>query len=571
MEDGNKSAVKNLGSPKILALDDLDVKLDQITEKVDTCIAEIVQLRNSSSPTALRRSIMDAASSTTRGRPSLVRSSSGQSLGSALRPGRLSQRSKVSSSRQNLPRDSLAQTQLPNLEGGHAPRRTSYPIRNVDLRMAWQEYAKETLQQELSEVGTDGGIQPLMRMMHRSRCDYIWELLDDPQSSRCAWWLSQFFSMFVIGSMLLSLLEASEEEALIDANTAAWLWLCLDSFFLLEFLCRILSAPSKWSYIADWLNWADMISALGLPLRATAGFFLPASLSRANSEIVILLFLILPIIRFLKLLCYFESFRLLIDAARSSAEALPVLCYIMAVTTLVSATGLYLFEERSNIPTIYHSMWLAIVTMTTVGYGDYFPTSLAGYIIASMLTFTSVLFLSLPVGIIGHEFTRSWQIRGQVLLKNRIRRCMLKWGYSSKDLRLLIEYVDVNCDGMLALTEFLELMRQMRIGISAQSAIDLFMAFDDDSNGYIDYDEFLRQIFPEEYVKETVDSQILYSYGEKLPQAPVTPPETILESPEIMLTPAESRLRTSYGSVSGMLSPREASEVDDNEVQHENF
>eukprot|EP00435_Cladocopium_sp_Y103_P022494 s2503_g5.t1 len=177
-----------------------------------------------------------------------------------------------------------------------------------------------------------------------------------------------------------------------------------------------------------------------------------------------------------------------------------------------------------------------------------------------MLTFTSVLFLSLPVGIIGHEFTRSWQIRGQVLLKNRIRRCMLKWGYSSKDLRLLIEYVDVNCDGMLALTEsgqkhieFLELMRQMRIGISAQSAIDLFMAFDDDSNGYIDYDEFLRQIFPEEYVKDTVDSQILYSYGEKLPQAPVTPPETILESPEIMLTPAESRLRTSYGSVTSRL------------------
>lgn len=34
-------------------------------------------------------------------------------------------------------------------------------------------------------------------------------------------------------------------------------------------------------------------------------------------------------------------------------------------------------EERSNIPSIYHAMWLAIVTMTTVGYGDYFPTSLA--------------------------------------------------------------------------------------------------------------------------------------------------------------------------------------------------
>lgn len=562
--EGDKSA-GDLGKPKTLALDDLDAKLDQLTAKVDTCILEIVQLRNSTSLTAARRSIMDAASSTSRGgRPSLARSSSAQSLGSAIRPSRLSQRSKASSiptqSRQTLARDSLGQAQLPQLEGGRTARRTNYPIRNMDLRMAWQEYAKETLHQELSEVGTDGDVQQVMRMMHRNRCDYIWELLDDPQSSRYAWWLSQFFSMFVIGSMLLSLLEASEEEPLIDANTAAWMWLCLDSFFLLEFLCRILSAPSKWSYVVDWLNWADMISALGLPLRATAGFFLPASLSTQNSELVILLFLILPIIRFLKLLRYFESFRLLIDAARSSAEALPVLCYIMAIITLLSATAMYLFEERSNIPTIYHSMWLAIVTMTTVGYGDYYPTSLAGYIIASILTFTSVLFLSLPVGIIGHEFTRSWQIRGQVLLKNRIRRCMLKWGYSSKDLRLLIEYVDVNCDGMLALTEFLELMRQMRIGISAQSAIDLFMAFDDDANGYIDYDEFLRQIFPEEYVKETVDSQILYSYGEKIPQAPVSPPETILESPEIILQPAESRLRPAYGA-----------EVDENDVLKELF
>jgi len=36
-------------------------------------------------------------------------------------------------------------------------------------------------------------------------------------------------------------------------------------------------------------------------------------------------------------------------------------------------------EDRSNIPTIYHAMWLAIVTMTTVGYGDYFPTSLVAW------------------------------------------------------------------------------------------------------------------------------------------------------------------------------------------------
>eukprot|EP00913_Durusdinium_trenchii_P018398 g17283.t1 len=392
---------------------------------------------------------------------------------------RMSQRSdameSLFSKRGPVPRDSLTnhtagRRQESEVSLGVTPQlRRKVPVRYIDLRMAWQNYAREQLNQELS----DEGMKPLIRMMHRNRCDDLWELLDDPLSSRCAWWISQFLACIVMASVILSMLGAAEE----------------------EFLCRILSAPSKRSYLSDPLNWPDMVSATGLLIRGAAGFVVTTSMTQGSRSMVVTLFLLLPLIRFLKLLRYFESFRLLIDATRNSVEALPVLCYIM--------------EERSNIPSIYHAMWLAIVTMTTVGYGDYFPTSLTGYIVASLLTFSSVLFLALPVGIIGHEFTQSWQQRGQVLLKNRIRRCMVKWGYSAKDLRMLIEYVDVDGDGVLALTEFLELMRQMRIGITAQSAIDLFMAFDDDANGYIDYDEFLRQIFPEEYVKDAHSCRFL--------------------------------------------------------------
>ena len=50
-------------------------------------------------------------------------------------------------------------------------------------------------------------------------------------------------------------------------------------------------------------------------------------------------------------------------------------------------------ESRSNIPSMNHSLWLAVVTITTVGYGDYFPKSLPGYVIVSFLTLTSVLLL----------------------------------------------------------------------------------------------------------------------------------------------------------------------------------
>ncbi|CAL1127408.1 unnamed protein product [Cladocopium goreaui] len=214
----------------------------------------------------------------------------------------------------------------------------------------------------------------------------------------------------------------------------------------------------------------DLFSAAGLPLRASVGFLVyPALQEKRNVQLILLLFL--PILRFLKLLRYFETFRLLIHAARNAMAALPVLFYIMVVITLVAATAIYLVESRTNIPTMHHSLWLAIVTMTTVGYGDYYPKSLLGYIVASILTFVSVLFLALPVGIIGNEFTACWQSRHQVLLKTRVRKCLLKWGYTAKDLQLLIQYVDVDEDGFLTLSEFLELIQQRWISLFSLTLI----------------------------------------------------------------------------------------------------
>eukprot|EP00913_Durusdinium_trenchii_P014901 g13975.t1 len=156
-----------------------------------------------------------------------------------------------------------------------------------------------------------------------------------------------------------------------------------------------------------------------------------------------------------------------------------------------------------------HSLWLALVTMTTVGYGDYYPTSLAGYLTVSVLTFVSVLFLALPVGIIGHEFTMSWQSRTQVLLMTRFRKSLNKYGYGAEELRVLIDYVDVNGDGELAFDEFVELINQMRIGISREQAALLFGIFDIDQmlgqssvwNGFVEHKEFLKHLFPQEYVR----------------------------------------------------------------------
>lgn len=284
--------------------------------------------------------------------------------------------------------------------------------------------------------------------------------------------------------------------------------ICFDTVFMVEFLSRLVSTPSKRTYLKDPLNWADIVSALGLPLRAVTGFAVLAHPPSTALETVLVFFL--PLVRLLKLLRYFESFRLLLDACKNSMEAVPFLAYMAAVITLSSATVIYLVEPRSRIPSMPHSVWLALVTMTTVGYGDFFPVTFWGYVTVSVLTCASVLFLALPVGIIGNEFWNVWESRNEVLLVTRVRRALHKWGYAAKDVKILFQYVDQDGDGTLDLAEFLELVRQMRIGISAENAFKIFTIFDDDSSGTIDCAEFLRHIFPEEYVeKQQEQSQSL--------------------------------------------------------------
>ena len=342
------------------------------------------------------------------------------------------------------------------------PRRVA-----ATLQTAWQAHAK-------SISGGAGDMEPIMRLVYRSRTEHVWEFLDDPQSSIWAWWTWSLLRVLVLLSVCTPYLQEKQPVLTLVLD------ICFDTVFMVEFLSRLVSTPSKRTYLKDPLNWADIVSALGLPLRAVTGFAVLAHPPSTALEIVLVFFL--PLVRLLKLLRYFESFRLLLDACKNSMEAVPFLAYMAAVITLSSATVIYLVEPRSRIPSMPHSVWLALVTMTTVSYGDFFPVTFWGYVTVSVLTCASVLFLALPVplalyidkslpffwwvaqalsrsperigfgltelgcrevGIIGNEFWNVWESRNEVLLVTRVRRALHKWGYAAKDVKILFQYVAI--------------------------------------------------------------------------------------------------------------------------------
>eukprot|EP00439_Symbiodinium_sp_Y106_P036582 s2376_g4.t1 len=488
-------------APVITSLSEVDVKLDKLAEKLDVCIKELSTLRLAQRPREMDSGHLKAPETSN---------------------AQLTPRSQVSSVRMvaddvrlpisaNVPRfnstdesevesftQSFSMAPITSVEGVKRAAASRTRPRRVaaNLETAWQAHAKSI------SGGGAGDMEPIMRLVYRSRAEHVWEFLDDPQSSIWAWWTWSLLRVLVLLSVCTPYLQERQPVLTLVLD------ICFDTVFMVEFLSRLVSTPSKRTYLKDPLNWADIVSALGLPLRAVTGFAVLAYPPSTALEIVLVFFL--PLVRLLKLLRYFESFRLLLDACKNSMEAVPFLAYMAAVITLSSATVIYLVEPRSRIPSMPHSVWLALVTMTTVGYGDFFPVTFWGYITVSVLTCASVLFLALPVGIIGNEFWNVWESRNEVLLVTRVRRALHKWGYAAKDVKVLFQYVDQDGNGTLDLAEFLELVRQMRIGISAENAFKIFTIFDDDNSGTIDCAEFLRHIFPEEYVeKQQAQSQSL--------------------------------------------------------------
>eukprot|EP00913_Durusdinium_trenchii_P009104 g8559.t1 len=384
-------------APSIPSLSTIQAEVDRISHKVDACLAEILTLKTKGGTTSQAESSKGFRPLGTFFAPSegSLRTAGDSSDARDVRGSPSSEES------QRVPRQlaALRQSYSSTPEESKAPR-IAVRAGGIDLESAWKLHAKQ-MYEGIEEVDY---VQPVMRLVHRTRLENLWEFLEDPDSSRLAWWTWNFLKVLVVISMLVSSIEAAETPMMNLVAVAVWETI-LDSIFLLETILRVISSPSKKAYLVDSLNWADLLTAFGLPLRISIGFVIDPTVPKEDwkETISVILLLFLPL-----------ALRLLIDAFVNSAESLPVLAYILSLIVAFGSTFIYLFEERSNIPSLQHSTWLAIVTMTSVGYGDLFPTTLEGYITVSLLTFTSVLFVALPIGIIGYEFTNSWQNRVKV-------------------------------------------------------------------------------------------------------------------------------------------------------------
>ena len=198
-------------------------------------------------------------------------------------------------------------------------------------------------------------------------------------------------------------IEAKYSQALIVAE-----W-CFTLIFTVEYLTRIYCSPDAKRYAFSFFGLVDFISILP----AFLAFLFPD----ASYLIVIRLIRLLRIFRVLKLFKYSTESALLWRSIIQSHRKILVFFATVAIITTVLGSLMYVVEGPTHgFNSIPSSIYWAIVTVTTVGYGDIVPGSAAGKAIASIAMLLGYAIIAIPTGIITTELAQ--EMRRE---RNRLR------------------------------------------------------------------------------------------------------------------------------------------------------
>ncbi|MFZ9055464.1 MAG: ion transporter [Flavobacteriales bacterium] len=170
-------------------------------------------------------------------------------------------------------------------------------------------------------------------------------------------------------------------------------------FFTVEYIARLWSVKHPLRYATSFFGVIDLLAILP----AFLGFILPGS----GSLRIIRIFRLLRVFRVLKLVGFLEEARGLQQALRASRRR--IIVFLSVVLTLVTMMGtlMYLLEDaQTGFSSIPKSIYWAIVTVTTVGYGDIAPQTVLGQIIASIMMILGYAIIAVPTGMIGVEMIR---------------------------------------------------------------------------------------------------------------------------------------------------------------------
>ena len=185
-------------------------------------------------------------------------------------------------------------------------------------------------------------------------------------------------------------------------ETACIIW------FTSELLVRFASCPEKLGFFKNIMNLIDIVAII--PYFITLGTVI-ADESKSNNQAMSLAILrvirLVRVFRIFKLSRHSKGLQILGQTLKASMRELGLLIFFLFIGVILFSSAVYFAEadsEDSHFKSIPDAFWWAVVTMTTVGYGDMRPIGVWGKLVGSLCAIAGVLTIALPVPVIVSNF-----------------------------------------------------------------------------------------------------------------------------------------------------------------------
>lgn len=174
------------------------------------------------------------------------------------------------------------------------------------------------------------------------------------------------------------------------------------SLFTIEYILRIVAEGRR--YVLSFFGVIDLL--------AIAPFFLSTGLDLRSLRA----FRFLRIFQLLKLSRYSRAVRRLHIALIVAREELVLFGFIAIILMFLSSVGIYYFENEAQpevFKSVFHSLWWAVCTLTTVGYGDIYPVTVGGKVFTFAVLIVGLGIVAAPAGLIASALSEARKIESE--------------------------------------------------------------------------------------------------------------------------------------------------------------
>ncbi|MCD4664421.1 MAG: ion transporter [Bacteroidales bacterium] len=168
--------------------------------------------------------------------------------------------------------------------------------------------------------------------------------------------------------------------------------------FTIEYLVRLIVADRKIKFIFSFYGIIDLLAIL--PFYISSGIDLRS----------IRIFRLFRLFRALKLFRYSNAINRFSRALKQIKEELILFLFATCFLLFISAVGIYYFENSAQpeqFKSVFHCLWWAVATLTTVGYGDVYPITIGGKIFTFVMLIVGLGIIAVPTALIASALTNT--------------------------------------------------------------------------------------------------------------------------------------------------------------------